>query len=430
MGTIWIAAWMLSSPADATGNCTFQGRAGAFVSCIYGELQALEARHDAELAQLQGQLDDTEAALALATGELSAAQSDLTWALAELQAARDELDLLGPAVDDHTLALFDLTSRVDAIELDYLPQSMASSFLQQSDLDGYATESWVSENHLSSTYYGDVSIYESYELAFLFGYSRIEGSLTIGGQEVGELDALWFLQEVTGDLTVSNTAFLGDVDGLSNLASVGGDVRITGNYGLGNLDGLAGLTEIPGLLSIASNDALTDVSGLAQLVTVGEHLAVSNNRALVTIDGWSSLESVGGDFLVLGNLQSPSSSLLEAVRGMPLLESIGGGLEVLYAERLDDASGFSQLTSVGESVKLGNLGLTDLGAFGNLASVAIDLDVVGNPVLEDVSALSGVSVTGTLEVSENPTLCQSAVDALLPTVTYGSVTTEDNDDGC
>jgi hypothetical protein len=165
-------------------------------------------------------------------------------------------------------------------------------------------------------------------------------------------------------------------------------------------------------------------------VTVGEHLAVSNNRALVTIDGWSSLESVGGDFLVLGNLQSPSSSLLEAVRGMPLLESIGGGLEVLYAERLDDASGFSQLTSVGESVKLGNLGLTDLGAFGNLASVAIDLDVVGNPVLEDVSALSGVSVTGTLEVSENPTLCQSAVDALLPTVTYGSVTTEDNDDGC
>ena len=159
---------------------------------------------------------------------------------------------------------------------------------------------------------GDYGVTDEASLAALEDYTRVTGTLRIGGPDLENIEWLGCLREVGGDLEIGGDA-LTNVDGLSGLISVAGSVDIHGTFELANVDGLTALTDIGGHLSIARNDALQSLDGLSDLTSVGSDLYVSSNPALPSLDGLRGLASIDGHLSIRNNAALPTCEA-EALR--------------------------------------------------------------------------------------------------------------------
>src|SRR3981189_3367179 len=97
-----------------------------------------------------------------------------------------------------------------------------------------------------------------------YGCTEITGTLTINGIDITNLDSLYFLRKVDGDLQISNNPNLTSMKGLSSLTYVGAGgpypgLRITYNSSLTSINGLSKLTSIKGALDISNNSTLTNL---------------------------------------------------------------------------------------------------------------------------------------------------------------------------
>jgi hypothetical protein len=100
-----------------------------------------------------------------------------------------------------------------------------------------------------------------------FACTSLEGSLTITGDDITNLDGLASLESVGGDLSIRRNASLTNVDGLASLTSVKWVLLISENTALTSVDGLASLTSVKGALHIRGNAALTNCAvGLGRLL--------------------------------------------------------------------------------------------------------------------------------------------------------------------
>jgi hypothetical protein len=158
-----------------------------------------------------------------------------------------------------------------------------------------------------------------------------------------------------------------------------------------NLDGLSGLVDIFAL-SISGNSSLTDISGLSSMATAGAILI--QNNPLSNLNGLSGPTNL----VALQLLDNPFLSNLSAISG---------------------------LTSLVNLVIGGNDVLANLDSLSGLTAVTGDINIINNPVLTDISGLTGASGFQSLDIRQNPLL--TSLDGLQGETALTGLILEDND---
>ncbi len=207
------------------------------------------------------------------------------------------------------------------------------------------------------------------------GCTVIEGSVTIAGDNITNLDSLISIFAIAKDLNILSSTSLSSLNGLNNLVLIGRNVLIEYNPSLASLSGFSNLVTIGGYLWLYENNALTDLSGLEKLSSLGE-LRLWWNSSLTRLNG------------------------LESIYALDV------GLDIMSNNALYDLSGLNNLTFIGEYCLIDqNYGLVSLAGLENLNHIGESLTLVGNPVLSSLSALSNLySLEGMLDIQRNKSL--------------------------
>ncbi len=258
----------------------------------------------------------------------------------------------------------------------------------------------------------------------------VNGNLRIAGADIVDLTPLTSLTGVSGLLEIQNNTTLTSLAGLHNLTSVGG-LLMSNNPVLASLSPLASLSSdaiFP--LVVENHAALTNLNGL-QGITGANYLRIQGNGNLQTLAGLDNLAIVRGEFLLVGNnslqhlnhlpklvtLQSnlilDDNPLLANLNGLSNLKNIGGILFVNGTNSLLDLQGLENVeTMFGVDIK-DNLLLQNVDALSGITSLN-SLRVRDNAVLSDCCGLypvlSANGVSGVIEISGNPSGCNSSLD--------------------
>ena len=195
------------------------------------------------------------------------------------------------------------------------------------------------------------------------GCNIVEGDVEISGDEITNLDSLFVLTAIEGDLYIGFTTALMSLTGLDNVTSVGQTVRIYMNASLESLSGLDNLETIAQNLRITNNDALADITALHKLTSVGENLRIYMNAALTSLSGLDNVSSVGD------NLRITNNGALSSLAALSNLTSIEGELTVDNNDALESLTG---LENIAEAT------ITDLVIRNNLLLSACEVQSVCN----------------------------------------------------
>lgn len=161
---------------------------------------------------------------------------------------------------------------------------------------------------------GELRIDETTDLSTLERVRLVNGTVRIIGVLSSDLQFLGCLEEVQGDLFVSQNPSLQELDGASNLIAIragsgaAGGLFINGNPALQSLAGFQHLQIVEGGMAVSSNESLSSfgLPGLERIefgLTMGgcdtvdtEQPAVGSgsNPMLTEFDGLDSLSYVGG----------------------------------------------------------------------------------------------------------------------------------------
>lgn len=226
------------------------------------------------------------------------------------------------------------------------------------------------------THAGDLVVRTPAELEALRDHHLVDGNLIVDCPECTTLAPLECLEEVGTMLSIVGCNRLESLGGLSALRRVGlrhsnGGLGIgfyfvpwetSGNARLGTLAGLGPLELVEGRIDVRKNPELRDLSGLVGLEHVAGSVYLADNDALPSLEDLSALQSVSGT------------------------------LEIADNDALLDLAG------LGSFVQSRGLGITGNGALATLAgldnfwaeSSDLVLDISGNPLLVDVTALENV----------------------------------------
>lgn len=197
---------------------------------------------------------------------------------------------------------------------------------------------------------GDVEIGDEMDLESLVGCTTIKGNLSIETTALTDVDALYQLESVQGDLTIEGNEYLESVDGLARLDNVWGTITLGENTLLRGLDQLESLWLV-GDVVIVSNMSLTTLA--ATDATVVGNVLIGGNYALTDVR-IGPVEAVAGDLHITSNssLERLDLDELTAVEGAVIITS-NPRLPTCEAERL-----LQQLVDAGfdgESLIEGNL---------------------------------------------------------------------------
>ncbi|MFT5683680.1 MAG: hypothetical protein ACI8RZ_004612 [Myxococcota bacterium] len=193
---------------------------------------------------------------------------------------------------------------------------------------------------------------------------------------------------VSGSVVMS----LEDAAGLECLVSVSDDLTLYGTGGEAAPDLLPRLEQVGGDLTIRNALLFPELTGLNRLEQVGGALSLTSLSALTRVDAFGGLTEVGGD-LTLSSLP-----LLSEARALPVTRV--GGSVLIYGTLLEDLGLLSSLTSLQSLGIQENSRLTDLSGLEALSSLNntgeaddIELYIIDNAWLDDISALSGMDWT-------------------------------------
>ena len=153
---------------------------------------------------------------------------------------------------------------------------------------------------------GDHSIFNAASLAELKGYVGVDGTLTVMTLLLEDLDGLYCLAEVTGDLILLSNYEMISFNGLQQLETVNGDLHIAKNDFILNLSELGNIQTIGARLIINENEALEDIDALFNLTFLGGNLSITGNPNLATCQaenlreylvsiGWSGNATISGN---------------------------------------------------------------------------------------------------------------------------------------
>jgi hypothetical protein len=236
------------------------------VAALAQVLRAAQAATDSAAAATQAAAAATQAATAAATAAIARANAaaDARVATAEARATAAEAQAM------------EATARANAAEMALTAATAAPTVVAPS----------------LNVYTGDVSIRNEDNLLkftpLLSGAWKIEGNVDIWGPAITEARLLLLfgsVQEIVGNLSISEANNLFRLEGLHNLTNIGGSLLTLGNSSLVSFEGLHNVTSIGGGLGIYSNPNLISVEGLRSLTSIrgtssGYAIVIQSNRAL------------------------------------------------------------------------------------------------------------------------------------------------------
>jgi len=258
------------------------------------------------------------------------------------------------------------------------------------------------------------------------GCSEIEGSVTIYGDDISNLDELTLLTSIGHYLKIYNTSSLGNLHGLNHVVSIGGDLIIEENDLLNNLSGLIGLVHIDESLIIKENQSLTSLFGLNNLTTIGEDLSIgigsyswTGNPLLKNLSGLQSLTSIGNTLRVMWNhgledlsgienlsyvenIKVSSNDSLLSLNGLQGVTNVNGFVMINWSEALNSLNGLNNLTTAGKVILYRLKNLDDLSGFDRLTTVANDLTIIENFSISSIASFDSLTyIGGKLTIEDN-----------------------------
>ena len=233
-----------------------------------------------------------------------------------------------------------------------------------------------------------------------FNYTEIDGSLTITGFEITNLDGLSELVKIEENLFVQHTYELLNVNGLFNLKEVMNTIYFKNNRVLIDLYGLSALEFTSGL-QITGNALLTNIDGLVKLERLGFSGCVIQENPALTTAVFARTEVILGSLLIEDNrvLSSVQFSNLTRVNDamqvlnnasleildLPKLKEVGVGLILAENESLLDIGGLSALETIGY-LRIRISEFSNIDALSNVKTL-FALDIQFNPNLINIDGL-------------------------------------------
>ena len=197
----------------------------------------------------------------------------------------------------------------------------------------------------------------------------VNNILIIEGQDITNLDSLYQITEVLGNVVIGDTIGnpnLISLSGLSNLSTIGGSLGIQNNGSLTNFAGLinsmnamelSSLTEIGGDLKIAHNELLQNLLGLEDLEAIGGDLIIEDNISMTSLTGITNL-----DYQSIQNLYIFNNPELSTCQVQTVCSYIGEptGITEIYNNNEDcnSADEIYGICSVGVEEKSSNFNIS------------------------------------------------------------------------
>lgn len=185
----------------------------------------------------------------------------------------------------------------------------------------------------------------------------ISGDVNISISNITNLDSLYSIQRIQGNLNITNNPLLSDLSGLSSLKSVIGTLNMYANDSITNLNGLSEIDTL-GALEVVYNPLLTSICGLDSLVVLNS----------IDINSNPLLDSLCFNFILNNHLQGSlfivGNDSLKNLKGLDSLYFIDGDVSIIYNNQLINTEGLNQL-----KVLKGNL---NISANQNLTNIQLN----------------------------------------------------------
>lgn len=255
--------------------------------------------------------------------------------------------------------------------------------------------------------------------------TQINGYLTIGGNNITNVNALSNLTSTVGSLDITANPLLTDISGLSNITSVGQELAIRNNAVLQSVASLSNINTVTGGLWVSGNPQLQSLNGLQNIHSVGGGgLIIRNNDALQNISVLSGITTVGGLLSVRENAQ------LLTLDGLQNITAVGGNLLVIDNDALQNINNLNGITTVDGAIwVLRNPLLQNLNGLQNIVEVGGDIDVSDNAVLNSITGLQNIDPTSITELDDygltivnNPNVSVCNLPNLCTYLTYNATT--------
>lgn len=243
----------------------------------------------------------------------------------------------------------------------------------------------------------------------------ISGDVNISISNITNLDSLYGIQRIQGNLNITNNPVLSDLSGLSSLKSVLGTLNMYANDSITNLNGLSEIDTL-GALNVVYNPLLTSICGLDSLVVLNS----------IDINSNPLLDSLCYDFILnnqlLGSLTIAGNDSLKNLKGLDSLSFIDGDVLIIYNNQLINTEGLNQLKVVKGSLNISdnqnltniqlnsiekiakesnnpdykgfyitnNPNLVTISLFPKLDSIFYELAILGNQKLEHINGFNSL----------------------------------------
>jgi len=219
----------------------------------------------------------------------------------------------------------------------------------------------------------------------------IEGTLTIEGTDIKNLEALAVLTGVQGDFSIQNTTLLTSLHGLQNLTDLGGSIYIQENQSLTDLSAFSNIDTINGDLRIKSNQQLRDLIGFESVIKIKDSLQISHNPQLLSLN-FEQLKSVVSQLSIINN------DRLKHLYGFEGITFQLGGIKIILNDSLVDYHGFDNLAILRSELYISDNPLAvNFSGFENLREVG-GL-ILANLPCRDLTGFSAVQrVRGNMEI--------------------------------
>jgi hypothetical protein len=122
--------------------------------------------------------------------------------------------------------------------------------------------------------------------------TNISGDLVIEGNDILQLDSLYQIVSIEGELKISDCDTLYSISGLSNLNSVN-SIYLSRLKLLKRIDCFENITSVEGSVFLHICDSVSDISSLHNITEIGIELAIYALNELNTLEGFENLSFIG-----------------------------------------------------------------------------------------------------------------------------------------
>lgn len=158
----------------------------------------------------------------------------------------------------------------------------------------------------------------------------INGSLSISGTDITNLDALNGITNISQNLEIRGNDNLTSLAAFSDLNTLGGNLVLALNESITGIDGFQNITNIGGHLQISTNPSLVSLDGFQNLVSVARYVDIHQNDALTNLDGFQNLNTVFGQLDIRGN------DVLTDINGLANIVHVSAFLRIKNNEMLQE----------------------------------------------------------------------------------------------